>query len=306
METLNTNPVSLKTGAYSAIAHHSDGTVYVAFSDENQDYKVTVMKNSGTGWSVVGAAGFSTSVASYISIDLDSAGIPYVSYANLIDGDDQGGLVSVKRFVGGNWQSVGQTYLTTNKGYFVSLKINPADNQPYVVYVDKLLANRAVCRYFDGSSWQILGTQGFTGPYTFYTNIEISSTGNIFISYEDPEQLYKVTVKNYSGGDWQTVGSPGFSSGEAYYSSLSVSPTGVPAVAFIDSSNSSKVTVMSYIGSVWQTVGLAGFSLENASWTSIDHDSSSTIYVAFKVGETSIPYLYKYSAGSWQLLASNF
>lgn len=306
MVDVGTNPISTKRAVYSKLARHTDGTIFLAFSDENEAYKATVMQYDGSNWSVKGESGFTNTISSYLSIDVDSSGVPYLAFVERLDTVDEGGRLAVRRWNGSAWEAVGPSYLTADKAYFVSLKIDPITDQPIVVFVDRLIGNRAIAIRFNGSAWEYLGPPGFTASNSFYTNLQISPTGSVFVDYADSAQGYRATVKRFDGSDWQLVGSSGFSPGMAYYNSLAISPTGNLAIAFVDSENNSRVSAMTYEEGNWNILGLAGFSFEDASWTSLAYDSGGIPYLACKIGEDSLPYLYRYVAGNWVQIASGF
>ncbi|MCW5198550.1 thrombospondin type 3 repeat-containing protein [Desulfobulbus sp. F3] len=77
-----------------SLALDSSGRPCVAYSDEANSGKASVMRFNGTSWEPVGNTGFSASEARYLSLAFDSSGSPYVAYQDVANGNK----VSVMRF----------------------------------------------------------------------------------------------------------------------------------------------------------------------------------------------------------------
>lgn len=71
----------------------ADGNLIVAFRDESEGGRTSVMKYDGSEWNYMGLPGF-TNIAAIQSLTLDLDGIPYVAYRDA----NEGGKVSVKKF----------------------------------------------------------------------------------------------------------------------------------------------------------------------------------------------------------------
>ncbi|MFC5470863.1 S-layer homology domain-containing protein [Cohnella suwonensis] len=68
---------------YMSLSIATDGTPYVAYMDDGNSNKATVMKYDGTGttgWVTVGSAGFSAGSAYFTSLYVAADGTPYVAY----------------------------------------------------------------------------------------------------------------------------------------------------------------------------------------------------------------------------------
>ena len=65
---------------YTSLAIDNSGMPYVAYRDQGQGGKATVMKYTGTGWELVGTAGFSSNQVDDISLAIDDSGTPYMAY----------------------------------------------------------------------------------------------------------------------------------------------------------------------------------------------------------------------------------
>jgi len=75
------------------LAADADGNLMVAYRDEINGGKTSVMKYDGTTWDYMGLPGF-TNVASGQSLALDPNGVPYVAYQD----DELNGKISVKKY----------------------------------------------------------------------------------------------------------------------------------------------------------------------------------------------------------------
>lgn len=117
-----------------SIAINRSGTPYVAYTDEANSSKATVMKytgNGASGWENVGSAGFSDGGANYTSIAIDGSGTPYVAY------EDAGhsSRATVKKYNGTTWETVGTAGFSVGASYNTSIAVAP-NGIPVVVYSD--------------------------------------------------------------------------------------------------------------------------------------------------------------------------
>ncbi|MET4576947.1 IPTL-CTERM sorting domain-containing protein [Ottowia thiooxydans] len=251
-----------------------DGKPYVAYRDEANGDKVSVMRlnSAGTAWEPVGAAGFSGGVAFYASLAFSPGpdGKPYVAYADAANG----GKVSVMRFnsAGAVWEAVGAVGFSARPASHTSLSFGP-DGSPYVAYVDAANGDSANVMRLDstGTVWEVVGAPGFSAGGAPYTSLSFGADGKPYVAYQDAANGYKASVMrlNSTGTAWEVVGMPGFSAGEAYYTSLSFSPgpDGKPYLAYMDNANGNKASVMrlNSAGTAWEAVGVAGYSAGGAN-----------------------------------------
>ncbi len=233
---------------------------YVAYRDEANSSKATVMRFDGTQWVTVGSAGFSADQADYISIAFNPAtNQPYVAYMDYANSSK----ATVMRFDGTQWVTVGSAGFSLGQSFQLNFAFNPSTNQPYVAYTDYGNSGSITVMKFDDSQWVTVGSERFSSNSISGINFAFNpSTNQPHVAYIDSANSFKATVMKFDGSQWVTVGQAGFSSGTADSLRLAFNPIDMqPYLAYMmDYTNSYKATVMRFDGSQWVTVGSAGFS----------------------------------------------
>lgn len=179
-------------------------------------------------WQVVGNPGFSADQVYNTAIAIDGNGVPYVVYYEPASGSSR---ITVMRFEGGNWESVGSTGLGVFlEEVFISIVIDGNDVL-YLAY--KHPHTDFTVRKYDGE-WTTVGGYALGDPYPYIEgSIAIGKYGVPYVVYHDGFQVAgAVTVKKYAGAEWITVGSAGFA--KCAYPSIAIDGTGVPYVAYSD------------------------------------------------------------------------
>lgn len=109
---------------------------------------------------------------------------------------------------------------------------------------------------FAGSSWALLGSQGFSDGQASFVQLRIGSDNNPIVAYSDSSYSNKAYVQKWSGSAWDQVGSKGFTSGGANNLSLALLSNNYPVVAYCDANDSYKPKVMQYTnGLTWSSIG---------------------------------------------------
>jgi subtilisin family serine protease len=281
----------------------SSDTPYLAYRDEANGNKATVMKFENGVWQTVGEAGFSTGRAWDLSLALDASDTPYVAYGD----QDNGTKATVMKYENGSWQIVGAAGFSAAEALFTSLALDSSDT-PYVAFEDGDNSHRATVMKYQNGSWQTVGTAGIgTGDVMsmmLFVSLALDSSDIPFIAYKDWGNDRKATVMKYAGGSWQTVGTAGFSEGYVNFLTLSLDSADIPYVAYKDHADAGnpKETVMKYESGSWRTVGVAGFTAGGFRETiSLSMDSSGIPFVAYSdAADDNKITVMKYESGSWQ------
>jgi hypothetical protein len=296
---VNVGSAGFSAGAayYQSLAIDSNGTPYVAYQDEANSNKTTVMKFNGSNWVNIGSAGFSAGVTAYQSLAIDSNGMPYVAYQDKANSNK----TTVMKFNGSSWVSVGSAGFLAGAASYQSLAI-ASNGTPYVAYQDEANSNKTTVMKFNGSNWVNIGNSGFSAGTAYFQSLAIDSNGTPYVAYQDEANSSKTTVMKFNGSSWVNVGNSGFSFGVAAYQSLAIDSNGTPYVAYSDWENSSKTTVMKFNGSSWESVGNPGFSLGHAFYQSLAIASNGTLYVAYK-DEVKTTVM-KFNGSSWESIGS--
>ena len=279
----NTGNPNLSFGSYWTSLAFSpvNGQPYVAFNDIQYGFAVCVMTYDGTSWQYVGNPGFSAGSADLLSgsIAISPSGQPYVAF-----NDDQfhpDGRLTVMKFNGSIWDTVGHSGFSSGDVWDLSLAFS-LSGEPYVAYGDKGTSWNLTVKKFDGTSWVNVGSPGFSEGGATYPSLSFNpSSGQAYVGYRDFGNNRKATVMKYDGTNWVNIGSPGFSSSAVYYTSLSFSPDTEPFLAYSDSGYSLKTTVMKFNGASWVNVGNSGFSGGRADYQSLAFNLAGDPVVAF-------------------------
>jgi len=285
--TVGSAGFSDSTALYTNIAIDGSGTPYVVYEDVGNSNKATVMKYNGASWVTVGTAGFSAGEAGNTSIVIDGSGTPYVVYTDWANSL----RATVMKYNGSGWISVGSPGFSSGTTAFITLALD-GSGTPYVAYqagfLSSLNTGPATVMKYNGSSWVIVGSPGFSGGGAESTSIAIDTGGTPYVFYMDSVNGWKATVMKYNGSSWVNVGSPGFSAGEVAFTNIAIDRNGTPYVAYTDIANSDKATVMKYNGTSWVNIGSPGFSTGAANQPCIAINGSGTLYVAY--GDSSYSY----------------
>ncbi len=267
------NPFTPGAAYWPSLAIH-DGVPYLAFQDDTQGGKLTVMRSDGVGgWETVGAAGFSTGLAIYTSLAFNGD-IPYVAYRDQAEGD----RVCVRHFVAGSWQLVGAAGFSNDLIHYTSLAIY--DNEPYVAFRDQgVLGGRARVMRFTGGAWQDVGAAAVSEGSASYLSLAFSG-GEPYVAYQDNANDQRATLMRFTAGSWTPVGGIGFTIGRVDHLSLGFIGA-EPYLSFMDDEIDRKITLMRYTGGAWEAVGAPGISDGQGTHTSF-FEIDGEPYVGFR------------------------
>ncbi len=277
--TIGGGPVSTNQALWTTVAIDANNIPYVGYYD---DYNKGTVRSFTSSWSAAGTALFTPSRTTHNDLAFDPSGVLHMVFQ-----DDFGG-VSVMKYSGGSWSLVGPRNFSLGQATYTSIAFDAAGT-PYVAFVDGYFTHTdkvSVMKY-NGASWVVVGSYGFSPGTANYTSLAIDGGGNPYVAFSDGNSSDRLTVMKYNGSAWNIVGSAGFSAQTASYCKMKLDASGVPYVVFSDGNVSNKSTVMKYNGSSWANVGSAGFSAGTASFTSIAITSTGHPIVVYKDGGNS-------------------
>ncbi len=210
-------------GAAQYLSLTFDGLNYfLAYQDNGNDGKATVMKFNGASWEAVGTPGFTAGAATYVSLAIDYQNPNRTLYLGFRD-DANGGKATVMSYNGSGWETVGNAGFSATDATFVSFAVY--NGTPYLAYAanDDNFRTGSVMRLTPGvtlssieraSAEKTNGVTGlaytvtFSGPVDGVTADDFTVikgegvTGTPTITIEtgtDGSSSYDVTVTGLSG-----------------------------------------------------------------------------------------------------------
>ncbi|MCC6323455.1 hypothetical protein IT400_01540 [Candidatus Nomurabacteria bacterium] len=280
--------VSPKSNVVNNFIKNSYYTVKAQNKNCVQSYKVNVTVNQ---WEEVGGVGFSKVDSKEISMDMDSYGVPYVSFNENIDSKYNAMSVMKYNSSDNTWSDVGARGFTPGQALSSNIAIDKY-GVPYVSYSDGTKNTKLSVMFYDKatSSWYNIGAPGFSTNGVQWTKIAFDVAGKPYVVFsEDNSQGLnpKLSVMKWNGTSWVYVGNSrfgGVGSGQddkVAYTSIVFDNNGIPYVVYVDSVDE-KPTVKKFNGKTWIDVGNTSFTPGVAETTSIAIGTGNIPYVAFK------------------------
>jgi hypothetical protein len=279
----------------SRITKDSSGNAYVAYQDLTPGLgaRVTVMKNVGNSWQLVGAQGAASVGAAY--------------YCNMAF-DAQNGLLVATRDYGfaarpgvrrydlatNTWSTLGAA-IGTGEGHWVDLMVTP-DGKPCVAYSDYSCGNRSTAMKFDAGVWSPIGTPGYSVSSAGYERLVTARDGTMYSAfsdnaYPDAANVGKASVLRFdpTTSTWSYLGTPGFTAFGASNLTLAIDHAGVPWIAYYR--YHAAIIVQRFDGTNWVTApgspnGADVPTVESESWRqwlSLQFDSQDRPYIAYQL-----------------------
>lgn len=264
--------------AIAVINTFNGNEVFVAFSDESNSDRLTIMRWSGTSWTTEGTAGsHSTSNVTSLSITAADNNDLFVAY------NDFGfsGKVSIKKRSGSTWSNISGSGISAAASDYVDVACDK-NNLPFVVYRNGGAGNTAIVKRYNGSSWVDVGSTAITTGSVTDCSIAFDRLNRPNIAYSDGANNNRAAVKYFDGTNWQSLGATAISPNTVAFTKLAFDYDNNAYIIYKDNSVSNKTTVRKYNGTSWSTVSSAGFSAGAADFANIKFDTDQKIYIAYK------------------------
>lgn len=177
----------------------SNDIPYVGYreNDAGFNYKSTVMKYNGATWELVGTQAFSDGVVNNVVLSLDSSDNIYIAYVD--ESTDLSNQITVMKWSGDSWELVGPKGFTEYPVVNISFELDSND-MPYVAYYDAnntVNGDKASSMRYNGTTWEIVGSAGFSEGTSEQTSIAFNSSGVPYVTYRDGANTNSITVKYF-------------------------------------------------------------------------------------------------------------
>lgn len=177
---------NLETNDVDLVIERSTGIPYIVSNDRNSN-KAVVLKYTGSWESVGGNA--SETYAPNVKIDIDSQGVPYITYS-------YSSSIYVRKFNGASWENVGTLHDSANSPNIVF----GSNDTLHICYKAASSPYKLSAKKFNGSSWQDLGSSNFTGGNSVYAAMTSGMVGfedAFYVFYRDEANGGQGTVMRY-------------------------------------------------------------------------------------------------------------
>lgn len=295
--TVNPMQGVAETFPYAMNMTTSNGVPHVLYN--LVDGQLTVMKYVGGVWTAIASPNTGPNAPSVLpQIASDALGNIFIAYKNNLSVSGFPAIITVKKFNGTSWSTVGTGGFTSGIAY--GLAVDPLTNNPLVVTRDPGSGKASVYK-FNGTNWAALGATDFTNA-SGLMRIAISSTGTPYVVYEDGVNSTKFSVKKFDGTNWVFVGSALF--GETGVLAdltldIAIDATGAPHV-ISKNVTSGKATVLKFNGTTWVTVGQAEFTAGTFFHARLEFSSAGVLHMVFQDGAlASRASVMKFNGTSW-------
>jgi hypothetical protein len=267
-------------GTWVSLGIDTSGTPSLGFCQYSGTMynKASVMHYDGNNWEFTGNSMFSAGDVYHTSLAVNTAGTPYIVYQDAANNSNG----TVMKFDGSAWVNVGVPGFTPAFARNPVIAINPT-GVPYVAFglVYSGILGKATVMKFNGTSWELVGDEGFSAGIMDSISLTFDQTGEPWVAYSDGANSWKASVMRFDGSSWVNVGSPAFSAGAAGWTSIGFSQTGKAVVAFQDAGNGYKASAMIYVDPEWLYLGTPGFTPDSCTVTTLKFSPTGQPYVAF-------------------------
>ncbi|MBS1651659.1 MAG: hypothetical protein JSU07_06575 [Bacteroidetes bacterium] len=184
-----------KLGPYSLTINAKNLPV-LAYQDEENNNKCSVISYNGSTWNSIGKKGFSKGAIKFpaIAIDKTTDNI-YVSFVDSLNNNN----ITVMNYNGKEWQILGQNiFLKTNVNQ-TSIYYNQAEKCVYTAFLSSTCKNKISVFKFNGLDWIGVDNESLTEENIASVFINSSSNGAPLLFYT---QKNKTKILEYKNGKW--------------------------------------------------------------------------------------------------------
>lgn len=266
--------------------------------------ELTILANATGGGTWASSNTSKATVSNYGVVTGVSTGTANITY-NVSSGSCSAFAVkamTVDATVCAGFHPVG-TSISSGSASHDQLAINNS-NTIYTAFRDGANDGKVTVKRYNGTSWETLGSEGFSLYAVSSPKLAIASNGTVYVAYTETENIGKITVQRYNGSGWDILGSA-FSTSVSYIA-LTTDISGNPVLAYSTTGEASgKAKVLRYSGSSWATIG-NGVSAGAADNFALATKNDGTLYLAYRdlASSTGGPTVLTYSGASWTMLGT--
>ena len=279
---------------------------YLAYSDHENQFRVSVMKYNGTNWVYVGPPAFTAPVPDVYGVSLKMNGsVPYIAFMDryFYDGIVEGKL-TVMKFNGGIWGYVGTPGFSVGNANCPMLAFD--GGMPFVAFTDETQNSGFVVMKFDGTNWVQVGPNLISSSW--YRDRFFRVHGGVpYLAYTDKTLGNKPVVKKFDGVGWVNVGNLGLSGDMFNQTGFAISENGTPFLAHADSSTNGVISVLQFNGTDWVNVGNPNFTPDVSDFAfAIDGEAPYIVFSSpkdpFDPNDVSNLTVMQYQDAEWELV----
>ncbi len=238
-------------------------------------------------WIQLGDAGFSTSEADDVDIEISTGGKPYV----MTTANDQ---VFLYEYENDQWALAGPPL--PGSTFHSGMALSP-DDEPHI-FTDGVVSK------LSGGNWEQVGGN-LPGSDFIFPDIIFDAAGTPYVVYFEPPTTTNTYFFNGTG--WEPVGT--ISDDPAVWNRFHIDEAGNPILIYgTDGSSIAYSEVVQWDGSAWNLLG--NDYVEPTSQTYFDHDVAVTpdgdVFAALTIGVGAQKLnIYQLVNGSWELIAED-
>lgn len=276
--TLGSPGISSGQAEYISLALDPQDNPYVAFKDEGNLNKASVMKFVDGAWEYVGDPGISTGQAAELSLIFDKQGTPYLAYSDAANNYK----LAVRKFTDGQWQPVGGQHASVGIADNIQITFDSQDN-PYILFRDRSNVNVPVplVLKFTSGAWATVGGAPVVTHDTNEMALALDYQNTPYVVYNDGTDNYQMSVKKLNGNTWEYVGQRKLTNGQASHFSIAIGSDDIPYIAFTNQDISFRNSVIKFTGTQWETLGTSGLATNASRENILLFDSIGTLYIAY-------------------------